>query len=234
MEGVVRAPSEFSITLGLPPSMIATQELVVPRSMPMILLIAVPQSSIRVQVTVRYGVSILVFKRLCDCDQRRADDPVVQAVALQHDRYDRIRRRVFRLDRGHRLVPMRIEALARAGHDRREVRLLERGLQLLQRQIQPVAQRLRRVSRGGERGLETVHYRQQPFGEALYPEFVGGGDVRRRALADVFGFRGRPQVGVALLLDSRLGLGEQLVERLFLGGYRRAACLRIWGFGLSA
>jgi len=35
-EGVVRAPSEFSITLGLPPSMIATQELVVPRSMPMI------------------------------------------------------------------------------------------------------------------------------------------------------------------------------------------------------
>ena len=43
MEGVVRAPSEFSITLGLPPSMIATQELVVPRSMPMILLMSVPQ-----------------------------------------------------------------------------------------------------------------------------------------------------------------------------------------------
>ncbi|GAB4125731.1 MAG: hypothetical protein Fur0040_08100 [Sideroxydans sp.] len=36
MEGVVRAPSAFSITLGLPPSMIATQELVVPRSIPMI------------------------------------------------------------------------------------------------------------------------------------------------------------------------------------------------------
>jgi hypothetical protein len=36
MEGVVRAPSEFSITLGLPPSMIATHELVVPRSIPMI------------------------------------------------------------------------------------------------------------------------------------------------------------------------------------------------------
>jgi hypothetical protein len=36
MEGVVRAPSEFSMTLGLPPSMMATQELVVPRSMPMI------------------------------------------------------------------------------------------------------------------------------------------------------------------------------------------------------
>ncbi len=37
MDGVVRAPSEFSMTLGLPPSMTATQELVVPRSMPMIL-----------------------------------------------------------------------------------------------------------------------------------------------------------------------------------------------------
>ncbi len=37
MEGVVRSPSEFSMTRALPPSMIATHELVVPRSMPMIL-----------------------------------------------------------------------------------------------------------------------------------------------------------------------------------------------------
>src|SRR6478609_3482909 len=37
IEGVVRAPSEFSITLGLPPSMMATQLLVVPRSMAVIL-----------------------------------------------------------------------------------------------------------------------------------------------------------------------------------------------------
>src|SRR4029079_18184362 len=40
-EGVVRAPSAFSITLGDLPSMIATQELVVPRSMPMILLMRI-------------------------------------------------------------------------------------------------------------------------------------------------------------------------------------------------
>src|SRR5689334_23861288 len=38
-EGVVRAPSAFSITFGCLPSMMATHELVVPRSMPMILLI---------------------------------------------------------------------------------------------------------------------------------------------------------------------------------------------------
>ena len=37
MDGVVRAPSEFSITRVVLPSMIETHELVVPRSMPMIL-----------------------------------------------------------------------------------------------------------------------------------------------------------------------------------------------------
>ena len=37
-EGVVRAPSAFSITFGVLPSMMATHELVVPRSMPIILL----------------------------------------------------------------------------------------------------------------------------------------------------------------------------------------------------
>src|ERR1700722_9401885 len=37
MEGVVRAPSAFSITLGADPSITATQELVVPRSMPITL-----------------------------------------------------------------------------------------------------------------------------------------------------------------------------------------------------
>lgn len=36
IDGVVRAPSEFSITRVVLPSMIATHELVVPRSMPMI------------------------------------------------------------------------------------------------------------------------------------------------------------------------------------------------------
>src|SRR3972149_4306345 len=36
MDGVVRVPSAFSITLVLPFSMMATQEFVVPRSMPMI------------------------------------------------------------------------------------------------------------------------------------------------------------------------------------------------------
>src|SRR5208282_1300116 len=39
-EGVVRAPSWFGITTGSPPCITATTELVVPRSIPIILLIA--------------------------------------------------------------------------------------------------------------------------------------------------------------------------------------------------
>ena len=35
-EGVVRPPSAFSSTVGSPPSRMATQELVVPRSMPIV------------------------------------------------------------------------------------------------------------------------------------------------------------------------------------------------------
>src|SRR5687768_3772548 len=41
IDGVVRAPSAFSMTFGWPFSMIATHELVVPRSIPMILPIVV-------------------------------------------------------------------------------------------------------------------------------------------------------------------------------------------------
>src|SRR6185312_16686106 len=42
MDGVVRMPSAFSITFGVLPSMTATQELVVPRSMPMTLPMVLP------------------------------------------------------------------------------------------------------------------------------------------------------------------------------------------------
>jgi hypothetical protein len=38
-EGVVLAPSAFAITVGLPPSITATQLFVVPKSIPIILLI---------------------------------------------------------------------------------------------------------------------------------------------------------------------------------------------------
>jgi hypothetical protein len=42
IDGVVRMPSAFSMTFGVLPSMTATQEFVVPRSMPMTLPIVLP------------------------------------------------------------------------------------------------------------------------------------------------------------------------------------------------
>src|SRR5690606_39743026 len=47
-DGVVRAPSWLGITTGVPPSITDTTELVVPRSMPIILLMIAFLSSVRV------------------------------------------------------------------------------------------------------------------------------------------------------------------------------------------
>src|SRR5688572_4587959 len=63
-DGVIRPPSALVMTCGSPPSITATTEFVVPRSMPMIL----PMRSVLLRV-------------VCDADERRADHPVMQAVA---------------------------------------------------------------------------------------------------------------------------------------------------------
>src|SRR5262245_38456774 len=55
IDGVILAPSAFSSTLGLVPSMTATQELVVPRSMPMTLPILHVLSLVRRTVRTRYS-----------------------------------------------------------------------------------------------------------------------------------------------------------------------------------
>src|SRR5215204_6217193 len=79
IEGVVRAPSEFSMTFGLPPSMMATQEFVVPRSMPMILPMLV-FSVMAVNCLLRQmgfkkaGSTALGFLAVADGDKRRAQD----------------------------------------------------------------------------------------------------------------------------------------------------------------
>src|SRR5687767_13768836 len=55
-DGVVRAPSEFSMTLGLPPSITATQLLVVPRSIPITLAIGFPTSLLQLDAARRSPV----------------------------------------------------------------------------------------------------------------------------------------------------------------------------------
>src|SRR4051812_44799851 len=62
-DGVIRPPSAFGMIVGSPPSMYATAELVVPRSIPM-----------------TFGMLLLLL--LGDRDERWPDDPVVQSVRL--------------------------------------------------------------------------------------------------------------------------------------------------------
>src|SRR5688500_19459982 len=67
-DGVVRPPSALVMSWGSPPSMTATTEFVVPRSMPMIL---------------PMGRSVLL-RVVRHSDEARPDHPVVQAVSALH------------------------------------------------------------------------------------------------------------------------------------------------------
>src|SRR5712692_6159022 len=112
MEGVVRAPSEFSITLGLPPSMIATQELVVPRSISMIFPMVFPFEFAVNNLATDMGInpSSSSFGVLGPCygHERRPNHPVVQRVAfLQH--IDHRVRLFLRWEHADGLMPVRVE-----------------------------------------------------------------------------------------------------------------------------
>src|SRR4051794_34426714 len=63
-EGVVRPPSAFSITVGSPPSSTAIAELVVPRSIPMVLPMLLPAPSQGKKSESEYGRSFGGFKGL--------------------------------------------------------------------------------------------------------------------------------------------------------------------------
>src|SRR3569623_970113 len=104
IEGVVRAPSLFSMTFGVLPSMMATQEFVVPRSMPMIRpMMFSPCSgpSGAVVAYVRYlwircvdfkldrAISFELFRGR-HSDERRPEEAVGDQVALLQDADDRL------------------------------------------------------------------------------------------------------------------------------------------------
>src|SRR5438034_184674 len=122
MEGVVRSPSLFSITRGLPPSMMATHELVVPRSMPITFAMsALRQSSAKrvIPGSLLWGsrreLSSLRGGLAGDDHPGRTQQPAVQLVARLHHPEHRAR-----LGRGgllgHRvLVPMAPRSLRRFG-----------------------------------------------------------------------------------------------------------------------
>src|SRR5437588_12310451 len=68
-DGVVRPPSSFGMTLGSPPSITATTEFVVPKSMPIILLIIwVPPETYKCLKTIYLLCSLLDCVRAHDID----------------------------------------------------------------------------------------------------------------------------------------------------------------------
>src|SRR3569833_3030560 len=149
MEGVVRAPSLFSMTFGVLPSMMATQEFVVPRSMPMIRpMMFSPCSgpSRAVFAYVRYlWIRWVGFKldrvgsfelfRRRHGDEGRPQDAVRDEVALlQHadDRVGFLWRAFGGRDHRDRLVLVRVELRAGLRVDLDDLVAFERALQLAQ------------------------------------------------------------------------------------------------------
>src|SRR5207237_10932274 len=93
MEGVVRAPSEFSMTLTLLPSVIATHELVVPRSMPMIfaMFFSGGMKFDGRELWITQSLFKATSARGADRDERRPQHPVGDEVALLQDGHDGVR-----------------------------------------------------------------------------------------------------------------------------------------------
>src|SRR5580658_10293958 len=119
IEGVVRSPSLFSITRGLPPSMIATHELVVPRSMPITLLIArtPPVQSVQFHDALAWDqcLGFQPLSPLSACgfrhdDPRRSQQPPLELVARLHHLQHRVRLGRSRLLHQHRFVLAGVES----------------------------------------------------------------------------------------------------------------------------
>src|SRR5438105_10025304 len=135
IEGVVRLPSELGITTGSPPSMTATHEFVVPRSMPITLAMSCPafrspRSSLNNRALVgqskeKWSELLLLrlggrlrrgsfLARLGDHHRCGAHQPVAQLVSARHLRHHGARG-LLRFLRHERLVQVGIEGLAHGG-----------------------------------------------------------------------------------------------------------------------
>src|SRR5215467_3215302 len=84
IEGVVRAPSEFSRTTGSPPSITAIQELVVPRSIPKILAIRRAQELRIWHANLRLKCNMLILSLLRSSARFRVSELVTLWHRLTH------------------------------------------------------------------------------------------------------------------------------------------------------
>src|SRR5262245_49749946 len=128
IDGVVRSPSEFSMTLTSLPSMTATQEFVVPRSMPMIL--PIYRSPWMAPIHLGRSTSPIldldgklqprrpavrsrsILRGLRHDHHRRTHQSPIQRIALLQHLEHRVRLRVRALDHADSLMELRVERLA--------------------------------------------------------------------------------------------------------------------------
>src|SRR5687768_2820034 len=173
-DGVIRPPSALVMTCGSPPSMTATTELVVPRSMPMILPI----------------VSSMLLWVVRHSDEARPDHPVVQPIAALHlaDHFVirmrggllvshrlvevRVERQSDRLDLGHALRLEDAAELALHELDALDPRVVGLGRHVLERPVEVVEHAEQPADQ--HRGAELAELRALVIGPALVVAEVGG------------------------------------------------------------
>ena len=145
--------------------------------------------------------------------------------------------RLVRVELAHRLVAVRVELLAlRVDVD--DLRLLERGSQVLECQVDTHLDLVDRRRLVGERHLERVLDRQQVRRKILDRELVGVGDIGLRATAHVLGVGQRAQELVARLrcLVARRFEATGDVHRAAVGRgqiERRTAFVGAFGQGIQ-
>src|SRR5713226_5882349 len=127
--GVVRPPSLFATICTVPPSSTATQQFVVPKSIPMIL----PMRFHRLSLF----FIIQGFGARCHFDHCRPQQSIANAIAALHLGYNRVRFVLVGSFSYDRFVYVRIKTLAHGGN-RLDAEGLQHLVQLLADQFNPV------------------------------------------------------------------------------------------------
>src|SRR5579862_3251861 len=223
IEGVVRSPSLFSITRGLPPSMMATHELVVPRSMP--ITFAMGHSENRESICLKgdSGHFLGVPPELSSPGRLFRDDHPGRAQKAPVElipRLDHLQDRVRLGGRGllghHGLVAGRVEGLP-LGVDGAHTELLQRPGQQLQGRFLALLEAAGvRAPAVLDRQIQAVLHRQELRGELLQAVAVGGLDIALGAFAHVVELGHRAQVLLPVVLGALLGLSQRLLQALEL------------------
>src|SRR5579885_1597824 len=240
-EGVVRLPSELAITTGSPPSRMATQLLVVPRSMPITLAIVclfLSQTGVKTPVRFvcfaqKHNQYLVIFnltiarprlarrrRQARDRYPCRPQQPVADVIAAHELVNHRIGLMLGGFDAIYRLMQQRIEGLAECTQLRDAMAAQEidhRTQHHLDAFHDGLA--VAAVARGSDRTFQVVDDRQQVAQQPFALNACAFLGLLTDAFAGVLRFRQRAQVFVLVFRGFLLFLFQRL---LFL----RKACQR--------